>query len=281
MIPSFVIIGTMKGGTTSLHHYLKAHPKIGMPEKKKETNFFVPPGQKPSTYERGFDWYRSLYPEGAEVYGEASPNYTKRHLWGDGTARLLHDVNPAVKLLYLLRDPIDRFVSHYTHNVVSRREARSLSEAVRDPESAYFMTSCYHYQLQPYLQHFSLDQFLFLPSNTLRNDKEATLQRIFQFIGVESFASDAFEKSHHVGTKKQVKSALELKVKDPRLFRVLQRVLPERFTKRRPVERPRITDEDVRHLAERFAPDVERLRELTGLSFTEWSHAYPRVEGRS
>ncbi len=264
----------MKGGTTSLHHYLEAHPDIAMP-RVKETNFFLKlrptRNHGPSTYDRGFDWYRSLYAEGAQVYGDVSPNYSKRHLFGDDSARLLHEANPDVKLIYLMRDPVQRFLSHYAHSRAEGRGRPPLSEIIQRHKSNYSLTSCYHYQLEPYLRYFSADQFIFLSTEELREDTNAALQRIFAFIGVRPFTSEVFANAYHIGSEKQDMSVLEEQVKHPRLRKVLKPLLPKRFAAARPLERPRLSDAEHALLAERFAPDVERLRALTGLAFDKWS----------
>ena len=69
MLPDFIIIGTMKGGTTSLHHYLSQHPEIFM-SKQKELNFFIEERNR----RRGLKWYESQFNGTERIRGEASPN---------------------------------------------------------------------------------------------------------------------------------------------------------------------------------------------------------------
>ncbi len=268
MIPSFVVIGTMKGGTTSLHRYLSIHPEVSMTAVK-ECNFFNPVGK--GTYARGFDWYRSLFREGAQAYGDVSPVYTKRHRTGDDIPRLIHEANPEARLIYVLRDPIDRFVSQYVHKVAKNRVRHSIGALIGEGAQDALLTSCYHYQLEPYLRYFPLDQLLFPTSESLQRDTRAVLQRIFRFVGVPEFDSEGFEKQHHVSMGKTRLSVLEERVRSPRARRLLGPVLPERLTARRPVEKPQLSGEERTWLEERLVPDVERLRALTGLPFSEWS----------
>ncbi len=268
-VPTFSVIGTMKGGTSSLHRYLEMHPEVTMTAEK-ECNFFIP--VKGGGYRRGFDWYRSLFQEEAKAYGDVSPDYTKRHRFSDEVPRLICEANPDVRLLYLLRDPIDRFVSGYIHNTARGRVRRSFSQFIRSPQAEpHLLTSSYHYQLEPYLQHFSLDQFLFPTSEELRQSTAEVLQRIFEFIGVSAFESEGFEKQYHVSAGKTRPSVLEERVKSPRARRLLGRVLPESVTARRPIERPQLSDEDRAYLVERLGPEVEKLRAVTGLPFDGWS----------
>ncbi len=268
-VPTFSVIGTMKGGTSSLHRYLKVHPEVTMTSKK-ECNFFIP--VKHGTYQRGFDWYRSLFKEEAKAYGDVSPEYSKRHRYGDDTPRLLHEANPDVRLVYVLRDPIERFLSGYIHNTARGRTGRTFEAFFQSPMiEPHLDTSRYHYQLEPYLEHFPLGQLLIITSEELRRDTHRVLQEVFRFIGVSPFESDAFNERHHVSANKMRPSELTTRVKSPRLRRVLKPFLPKHLTKKQPIERPQLSEAQRAYLVERLGPDVERLRALTGRSFDEWS----------
>ncbi len=72
-LPNLIVIGGLKCGTTSLHHYLNLHPEIGM-SRPKELNFFV----EELNWELGADWYRGHFPADVAVRGETSPHYTNR-----------------------------------------------------------------------------------------------------------------------------------------------------------------------------------------------------------
>ena len=137
-LPTFLIIGTMKGGTTSLHRYLRQHPEVFMPERK-ELNFFLdeyagPPIDPPEerNWSRGITWYERQF-AGAErerAVGEASANYSRYPTY-PGVAERIAEVVPKVKIIYLVRNPIDRVFSHYLHDVANGREQCPLHIAVR------------------------------------------------------------------------------------------------------------------------------------------------------
>src|SRR6188508_1226206 len=102
--PTFMIIGTQKGGTTSLHRYLDKHPDVTM-ALKKEVHFFD------SFYFKGSDWYLAHFPLRSEAAqtGEASPTY----IFHPEAPRRVYDAFPQVKLIALLRNPVDRAYSHH------------------------------------------------------------------------------------------------------------------------------------------------------------------------
>jgi len=106
--PSFLIIGTQKGGTTSLFHYLQKHPNVLSPEKK-EIQYFS------WNYRRGLLWYRSFFPKkkNNKIAGEASPDY----LFHPYAAKRAYEYNPNFKIIVLLREPIDRALSQYHHEI--------------------------------------------------------------------------------------------------------------------------------------------------------------------
>ena len=111
-LPNLIIIGGLKCGTTSLHHYLSLHPEIAM-SRPKELNFFVAELNWPL----GRDWYAAHFDPKAPVRGESSPHYTNSPAFAGVADRMRDILGEAVRLIYVVRDPIDRMLSHYLHNV--------------------------------------------------------------------------------------------------------------------------------------------------------------------
>lgn len=264
-LPTFIVIGAMKGGTTNLHFHLATHPEICV-SRPKETNYFL--GRE--EYERGLDWYTSLFEEGTKAIGETSPNYTKRQYWGETAARIAEKL-PEVKLIYVVRDPIQRVVSHYVHRYADGLEAKPISQAIlADP--GYIDTSRYAYQLEAYLEHFPRDQILILDSTRLRNAAVETLQRVYTFIGVDpNHVPDNLGVNFHDSAEKLRKSFVDRRIPSYKLRRLAQRILPAQFTQPQPFARPVLSDVDRRQLVDRLAPDAERFRKLTGETFSNWS----------
>jgi hypothetical protein len=192
-LPSFLVIGAMKAGTTSLHRYLSAHPDVFLPERK-EIEFF----SEPENWARGLDWYREHFRAGAGhvARGEASTGYTKLPRF-PGTADRVAAVVPEVRLVYLVRDPVERMRSHYVHNVLRGTEQRPLEAALLSGEH-YLPVSRYARQLAPYRERLGDDRILVVASEDLRDHRHAVVTRVLGFLGVDGpLPEGALDQEHH------------------------------------------------------------------------------------
>ena len=292
-LPTFIIIGSMKSGTSSLHHYLGEHPQIQKLPAMKETNFFsgppegipYPPGSK--RIERLED-YERLFDPAFEVRGEASPCYAL-YPRRKGVPERIKDIVPDAKLIYLVRDPVDRAVSHYHFRVAVEDERRPLREALTDftdPNSLYTCPGFYAAQIERYLQHFKDGRILVVDQSDLLTDRQATLRKIFAFLAVDdSFTSPRFDEEANTGRELRTYSyfvVLHRRVKASRLLQrlILQRLSPEQRRSIRqavqrlssqPLDPPQLDDDTRCRLQDIFVDDVDRLRALTGEAFPTWS----------
>jgi hypothetical protein len=179
-LPNFLIIGAMKAGTTSLYHYLRPHPQVFMP-KIKELDFFATEGN----WGRGFSWYAKQFREArssAGALGEASTVYTK-HPHHQGIPERIAAHLPDVRLIYVVRDPIERIRSHYQHLVAVGLERKSVDRAVLE-NPIYLDVSRYALQIEQYLPHVPRDRVLVITSESLRDERSATIRRVYKFLGV-------------------------------------------------------------------------------------------------
>ncbi|MGZ8629905.1 MAG: sulfotransferase family protein [Actinomycetota bacterium] len=181
-LPDFLIIGAMKCGTTSLYHYLRDHPQIFMPSIK-APEFFA----EESNWGRGIGWYRRQFEgagPGVVAIGEASNVYTKYPRYRGVPARIADHI-PHARLVYVVRDPIDRIRSHYQTRVTEGTERSPIGLAVRE-NPIYLDYSRYAMQLDQYLDHFPREQLLVITAEDLRDDRQATVQEVYGFLGVGS-----------------------------------------------------------------------------------------------
>src|SRR6202789_1776123 len=147
-LPSLVTTGGRKSGTTSIHHYFGLHPEIQM-SKPKELNFFV----TELNWDLGLDWYASRFDDRFKVRGESSPHYTNLPRY-EGVAERIRTHCPDAKLIYMVRDPIKRILSHWVHATGAGYETRDMVEVLSDPNNQYVNRSRFWMQLQPYLERF-------------------------------------------------------------------------------------------------------------------------------
>jgi len=171
----------MKAGTTSLFHYLQAHPQVFM-SPLKEVDFFV----DELNWGRGLGWYRRQF-RGANpshrAIGEASTSYTKFPEFRAVPERIAAHL-PEARLIYVLRDPIERIRSHYQHRVLTGAEQAPIDHAVLADER-YVNCSRYAMQIEHYLEVFPRERLLLVTSEDLRSARLRTMRQIYRFIDVD------------------------------------------------------------------------------------------------
>jgi hypothetical protein len=273
-LPNLLIVGAAKCGTTSLHNYVNAHPEISMSETK-ELDFFVLDG----TWSNGIDWYKKNFDPTSKIRGESSTSYTRgRH--AEGVAARVESVLSEVKLIYKVRDPIVRIRSDYHHHRATGVERRDLAAALADSENPYVQASMYGSQLTPYVDHFGAHRILVETQERLLSERQACLSRIFRFLEVDDQLDlveldRTWERSEGKGWAYSLSWKLRQRgIQLPRALRwpaqrlSRSRLLGGASSSARPPE----IDEALRMtLVARLEPEMAILRELTGMSFDEWS----------
>jgi Sulfotransferase family len=224
--PAFLVIGAQKAGTTALYYYLAEHPHI-VPSREKELGFFVPElfadwPEHPNhrilcpqgriafddrrAYRRAAAWYHRQFPWPHELgSGQLTFEATPDYLYFPQAAKRIFDYDPRMKLIVLLRDPVERAFSAWNmyrsyggyrpFTYRPKKETREFEAAIRaelqwmeagggplDP--GYVRRGLYHEQLVRYLQWFSRDQVLVLLSDDLKHRTSATLAQIASFLGL-------------------------------------------------------------------------------------------------
>jgi Sulfotransferase domain len=208
LLPDFLIIGTQRGGTTSLYRHLKAHPCIG-DTSNKDLHFFD------RRFHKGLTWYRGHFPTRLEkayvrqvhkrpfVTGEASPSY----LFHPYAPKRVAQVLPNVKIIVLLRNPVSRAYSQYHHAVELGFERLSFEEAIQGEEErtveerekilqdgryyseeykhrSYLSKGIYVEQLQAWMDLFPREQFLIIKSEEFYADPAATFKQVLSFLNL-------------------------------------------------------------------------------------------------
>lgn len=192
-LPDYCIIGAQKSGTTSLYSYLALHSEV-RPSHVKEINYYN------KYYSEGISWYRAHFPVGPMrrsrrqfLTGEASTMY----LYDERVPPRLYADLPEIKLLVVLRNPVDRAISHYHHRVRSGRESRSLEAALEaalerfcrgdlesGSETDYLLFGCYGRHLRCWLNSFPEEQFLVMQAESFFGDPSAQFRKVSNFLGI-------------------------------------------------------------------------------------------------
>ncbi len=276
MLPNLVVIGARKAGTTSLYHYLSQHPDVWM-AREKELDFFV----AERNWRRGRGWYERFFPVDTAVRGEASPAYASLPRFR-GVPERMAALVPGARIVYLVRDPIERLLSHYAMDVAIGRERGTLREVVRAEGREFVAEGRYWTQLEPYLERFPAERILVLDFADLRDRREETMRRLFGFLGVdEAFTSPRFAEVHMARPQRRRRRPAAFAVRTlsrglgkARAYRLRRRtpaVVRRALTRR--LELPALDPADRARLAALYAEEVARLRQLTGLALASWSVA--------
>jgi hypothetical protein len=178
-LPDFIIIGAMKCATSTLHEQLAAQDGIFM-STPKEPNFFSDHAQ----FARGFDWYCSLFrpARASDRCGESSTHYTKLPTYKRTVERMDTHLGRKVKLIYVMRHPIDRLVSQYIHEWTQRAITVPIDDAVeKHPELVEY--GRYAMQLEPFLETFGCENVLPVFFEHLTAEPQKELERVCRFIG--------------------------------------------------------------------------------------------------
>jgi len=232
----------MKCGTSALYRALVEHPDVAGP-REKELDFFIEEGN----WARGVTWYESHFRAGTRVWCEASPTYTTAPYFA-GVPERVAAILPDARLIYVVRDPVDRIISHYLHCVAAHQERRPFGEVIgrlhlekedieagpqtsfvadRFPDllphqrfHAYLARSMYMYQATRWLEHFDRSDILVLTQAQLLREPEA-LRTVGDFMGID--LQDAAPERRHVTADKRRMSNIGNALRDSRAGRRLRR----------------------------------------------------------
>lgn len=254
----------------------------------KELDFFIDPAETlvPSgNWPRGVAWYESHFRSDAAIRGEASPNYTV-YPFTRGVPERAASLVPGARIVYMVRDPIDRIVSQYLHRFGEGKERRSLDEALADigraePAMSLVYRSMYFMQLERWLACFPARNVLVVAQEELLGNRVETLRRVFAFLGIdETFHHERFAALSNVSREKRAPTRLEAWLRQRRAAstaRRLPRVVraPGRRVlnalNRDPLHRPVLSEARRDELRTLLQEDTDRLRAYTGRSFSSWS----------
>jgi hypothetical protein len=239
----------------------------------KEVQFFS------RNWDEGWGWYEDHFAaaDTALAVGEASPSYAEFVHFPDVPARIASRL-PDVRLVYLVRHPVERIASQYIHNLARGFEEGPIEEAVVQ-RAGYIGMSQYATVIEGYLEHFPREQLLVLQSETMRDQTRETVRRVMDHIGVDADEPNQYiEREFYRADQKP--RALKIAALRTRSDSKAQQMrvaiggrLSPRWLDRRYLGLREMSPELAADLTEQLRPEVERLRAYLDPSFDGWGIA--------
>jgi hypothetical protein len=292
-LPNFIVIGAQKSGTTALYYHLRSHPQVYM-SPVKEPQFFAPdlagpsagPGDRASFRVQDIDAYRVLVSgvRGEAALGEASVAY----LYSSVAARRIAEIVPGVRLIAVLRNPVDRAHSNYLHLIRDGREpCRDFASALaaEDDRRRQGWSANWHYrakgyygrQIARYLDVFPRERLRIYLYDDFAERPREVLEDIARFLDVEPvFDQDLSLQLNVAGIPRRAR-VYGLLRRMERLKWAANAVAPAALRRRalawqnRTLERPPVPAELRRELMAGYRDDLALLEERTGLDVSRWT----------
>jgi len=282
MLPNFVVVGAPKAGTTSLYNYLKGHPDIFLPHRK-ELLFFD------SSFHKGLPWYEKYFKHyrGEKAVGDISPTY----MGNPFVPKRMRRTIPEARMIFILRDPVERAWSHYW-DLVGWGTKASFKETLRAPgmykrghgyiEFDILDFGLYSRHIKRFLDYFPAEQCGYFLYDDLRDRPQDFLKGILRFIGVSERELPQTERKYHTCRANRSRFFGNLLVSEPiRDFTyscvpsklvpacrgLYDRLLSLNTKKIKP---PAIGGEDKIFLKEQYRDEILSLQELIRKDLSSW-----------
>ena len=286
--PNFFIVGSMKSGTSTLHSILSLHPDVFMSEPK-EPSFFVChedlkrlwPEMAKQKYSFDETSYLELFRNAGDsrIVGESSSNYTKLP-HAPGVAKRISEFSPGAKILYVIRNPVGRTISHYWHAVKREGETRSIDEAIKS-DPIYLDVSNYARQIQEYMNYFEKDNIRVITLEEYSKSPADTMKGIFNWLGIDdNVVPDNLGLRNHVTPKtvrRQRKLGFLNRINFRPVYNYIRPVIPRSVRKAGRnillpgVDRDSVETKEVIDFIMRIQKEqITNLREILGRDFPEW-----------
>lgn len=281
---NFYCIGAQKAGTTTLHDILKNHPNICLPNQK-EAPFY----QNDSQYSKGKDWYEKKYfshYNNEKIVGSISPEFMY-YPWIPERIKETYGSN--IKFVVLLRNPIDRAVSHYNMSKGRNIEKRDFLTAIKsenktitrsfyhNKQFSYINRGLYSVQIERYFKLFPKENFLFIKFEDFISDQQTIIKQICRFLEIDLLESTKFIKSNE-SIKYKIKFIPWLESRFPLTISLIKKSIPKSI--RAKIASTYKTNNSAKYAPENsaqnylislFKDDIKKLEKLTNLQLSNWT----------
>ena len=300
IIPNFLIGGPPKGASTSLNFYLKQHPEI-FTSPVKQTRFFS------VYYDKGKDYYLNTYFSGVtnqKMVGEATPTYFLLPF----VAKRIKEYNPDMKIIFCLRNPVERTFSGWSMRVNNGTEHLSFREALQENfkqrqtmkfeteeegkiwaedmlrddrleetgTRTYLEGSLYANNLKHYLKQFPLSQIKVIFLDNLQKDVHGTMKEVFTFLGVDPNYQIQNTEQKNTYKKSKFKFLEPILGKNKKFSKILANIMPKGVKKKvldtMYVEgsKKKLTTEDRTFAYQYFKDEIVELEKLLNVNLSHW-----------
>ena len=312
LFPNFLIVGAAKCGTTSLYHHLYLHPDVYMSPIKEPNHFSTdidPAAFSPEyklheqikrlnvheyvngnmeqqhweAYVHDREDYKKLFrfAKNKKAIGEISNSY----LFSSVAAKKIHDEFPEMKIIMVLRNPVDRAYSHYLANVRDGQTTLSFRKELEKDATkkqkgwgkshVYFESGLYYEQVKRYIDLFPADQRRIFLYDDLKKDTTGLVQQLFLFLGINQQITINEREKHNEAKLPKSKWLIRLLTRlgiKRRLFHLLpqhwQSSVKNSFFSSAPI--PKMEINDRKWLLEQYKSDIEKLAVLIGRDLSSW-----------
>lgn len=279
-LPNFLIVGTMKSGTSTLADYLAHNDDIHIPDR--EIHYF----NNDDNFSKGSSWYSQQLIQGVSankdsdnlLFGEKTPTYS----YQPNCAQRIKDTVPDAKLIWIFRNPAERAFSNYLHSKKKGRELLSFRQCVKQEKErikhdifyGYVERSKYIIQVERFLELFPLSGMHFLLFEDLVRSPQKELNNISEFLGVSKFGDLPILHSNKTIMPlfpASLRLAQRIGGQDSVIYKATRKI-NLKLASLRSKRAPSIPSDLANDLSNVFAPYNKRLAELTGLDLSAWKN---------
>ena len=277
----FMLIGAMKCGTSTLAHILKNHPEIGF-SSIKEPQFF----SRTKNWKHHINEYHELFNfEKGKIFGEASTLYTNYpqtnlEIWND-----IYEYNNNMNILYIVRNPVDRAVSHYMHNYERGFINNTIEKSLKFTN--IINAGRYFTQINPFIEKFGIDNVLILDFDDLLTNRAEVLKEISSFLNIDFNKFTNYENVHRNvsvgGKRKSVNNIFIMRMINKYKLRPLLKHIPEKIKNfidkyffsnkdRKFTKKPELTKKQINMIINLNLLDISALEKITKKDFSKWKN---------
>ena len=262
---NFLIIGSAKSATTSVSNALAQHPDICFSQPK-EPQFF-----SKIDWRNHINSYHALFKTKAKLYGEGSTNYTKFPSFNKSVHSDIHEYNPDMKLIYIMRNPIDRIISHYTHTYNRGYEKNKNIDNAIISQNHYIDVSKYATQITPYIKQFGKEQVLLLFFEDFIAHPQDVLDNVYRFLKVDQLDIDTSSLNSNKSFNRRV---LHYKYDNPKTvwekIKKIGLIIKNYFNSDFIDSKPQLSEATKKYIISNVSDDIKTIEKLANKDLSNW-----------